>query len=100
MSNNPVIGADGIQVWWVDGKLHRIDGPAIIHADGSQQWWVDGKKHRIDGPAYVDADGTQEWYVKDRNITNEVRKWMKSCDITYPFSNEEDVMLFAMRWVE
>ena len=100
MSNNPVIGADGWQQWWVDNKIHRIDGPAYIAADGSQQWWVDGKKHRIDGPAIIGADGSQEWYVKDRNITKEVRKWMKSCDITYPFSNEEDAMLFAMRWVE
>ena len=100
MSNNPVIDADGTQVWWVDGKLHRIDGPAIIHADGSQQWRVDDKLHRIDGPAIIGADGSQEWYVKDRNITNEVRKWMKSYDITYPFSNDEDAVLFTMRWVE
>ena len=72
----------------------------VIYADGTQEWWVDDKRHRIDGPAIIHADGTQVWYVKDRNITNEVRKWMKSYDITYPFSNDEDAVLFTMRWVE
>ena len=99
MSNNPVIDADGSQQWRVDGKLHRIDEPAYVDADGWQQWWVDNKKHRIDGPVIIGADGKQEWWVDGKDITKEVRKWMKSCDITYPFSNEEDAVLFAMRWV-
>jgi hypothetical protein len=42
--------ANGSKHWYVDGKHHRIDGPAIEYANGSKHWWVDGKRHRIDGP--------------------------------------------------
>ena len=34
---------DGTQEWRVDGKLHRLDGPAIIGADGRKEWWIYGK---------------------------------------------------------
>src|SRR5690606_35934759 len=51
------VGADGIQAWHVNGKLHRdpIDGigqPAYVWADnGTQEWWVYGRHHRLNGPA-------------------------------------------------
>ena len=34
---------DGTQEWFLNGKLHREDGPAII-AGGYQVWFLDGKK--------------------------------------------------------
>jgi len=39
--------------WMLNGKRHRIDGPAYIWedgpaytiwADGTQEWWVDGER--------------------------------------------------------
>ena len=38
--------------WLVNGKHHRIDGPAI-YDNANEEWWVDGKRHRIGGPAVV-----------------------------------------------
>jgi len=35
---------DGTEEWWLDGKLHREDGPAIINANGRQEWWLDGEQ--------------------------------------------------------
>lgn len=33
----------GIQTWELPGgKLHRLDGPALIFADGTRFWHVDG----------------------------------------------------------
>ena len=46
---------------WVDGKLHRIDGPAVEQADGMRWWFQNGKFHRLDGPAVEDADDNREW---------------------------------------
>lgn len=48
--------------WYKNGKLHRLDGPAIELADGIKEWFKDGKRHRLDGPAIERADGTKEWY--------------------------------------
>ena len=60
-----VIYANGGKVWWVDGKRHRVDGPAIEYANGDKVWWVDGKLHRVGGPAVEYADGTKKWYVRN-----------------------------------
>ena len=57
------VGLDGSKIWFVDGKVHRIDGPAIEYLDGSKSWYVDGKLHRIDGPAIEYANGKKEWFI-------------------------------------
>jgi len=58
-----VVCLDGTKKWCVDGKFHRLDGPAIEFADGMKEWWVDGKCHRLDGPAIEYPDGTKKWYI-------------------------------------
>ena len=59
---------DGSKRWYVDGKLHRVDGPAVEWHDGTKQWFVDDKRHRVDGPAWEGFDGSKEWYVDDRFV--------------------------------
>ena len=56
------VSDNGDKEWFLNGKLHRVDGPAIEYADGSKRWFLDGKLHRVDGPAIEDADGSKEWY--------------------------------------
>jgi hypothetical protein len=34
--------APDVEEWWVHGKLHRINGPAVTLIDGEMQWWRDG----------------------------------------------------------
>jgi hypothetical protein len=34
-------------------------------------WYVDGKKHRIDGPAYMDSSGLHEYYIDGEFMTIE-----------------------------
>ena len=34
-----------------EGLLHREDGPAVIYKNGPKCWYLNGKRHRIDGPA-------------------------------------------------
>jgi len=39
--------------YYVDGVLHRENGPAVINNDGSKAWYWKGMLHRDDGPAIV-----------------------------------------------
>jgi len=54
---------NGTKKWYLNGKLHREDGPAIEYADGSKSWWLNGKRHREDGPAIEWASGSKYWYL-------------------------------------
>jgi hypothetical protein len=56
----------GSKQWCLDGKLHRVDGPAYEGADGRKRWWLNGKLHRVDGPAWEGADGTKEWFLNGK----------------------------------
>jgi hypothetical protein len=35
--------------------------PAIEWADGTKEWYINGQLHREDGPAIEWANGTKEW---------------------------------------
>jgi hypothetical protein len=69
-----VIEANGLKRWYVDGKLHRIAGPAVTHPTGeyfgkhddpgphpAEEWWQNGQRHRIGGPATIFLDGSYQW---------------------------------------
>ena len=53
---------DGTKAWTLDGKLHRIDGPAVEWTDGTKEWYLDDKLHRTDGHAIEWPDGSKEWW--------------------------------------
>ena len=40
-----------INDWYLNGELHRTDGPAVEYANGNKYWYLNGKFHRTDGPA-------------------------------------------------
>ena len=67
--SNPRIDKDGNKRWYVDGKLHRLDGPAVEGSNGTKSWWVDGKPHRLDGPACEYANDDKRWYVNGKRIS-------------------------------
>jgi len=33
----------GERVWYLNGKQHRLDGPAIDYGNELKEWWVNGK---------------------------------------------------------
>jgi len=37
--------ADGDKYWYLNGKLHREDGPAVEWADGYKSWYLNGTKY-------------------------------------------------------
>jgi hypothetical protein len=64
----------GDKCWYLNGKLHREDGPAIEYANGAKSWWLNGKKHREDGPAVEYVSGSNYWYLNDKRLTEEEHK--------------------------
>ena len=60
---------DGTKFWYLDGKRHREDGPAVEYADGSRYWYLSDKLHRTDGPAIEHTNGTKLWYLDDKEYT-------------------------------
>ena len=54
--------SNGHKEWWLNDKRHRLDGPAIEWSHG-KQWWVNNKLHRSDGPAVERSNGDNEWWV-------------------------------------
>ena len=75
MRNGMIEDADGTREWWVNGELHRDDGPAVENVDGTRMWWVNGKIHRTDGPAIEYLDGTREWWFNGQKYT--FSYWLK-----------------------
>jgi len=61
--------SNGDKAWFLNGKLHREDGPAIEWANGHKEWWLNGKLHREDGPARELANGTKEWSLNNERTT-------------------------------
>ncbi len=54
----------GDRFWFLNGKMHSADGPAADCADGSRVWYQHGSLHREDGPAMVRSDGCKEWWFR------------------------------------
>jgi hypothetical protein len=58
--------ANGDKYWYLNGKFHREDGPAVEFANGAKYWYLNGKFHREDGPAVEYANGTKYWYLNGK----------------------------------
>ena len=68
------VDESGNKYWYLNGKPHREDGPAIEWANGSKEWWLNGKRRREDGPAVERADGIKEWWLHGQKVTEEEHK--------------------------
>jgi hypothetical protein len=64
----------GDKVWYLEGKLHRTDGPAVEYSNGTKVWYLKGKRHRINGPAVEYSDGAKMWYLEGKELTEEQHK--------------------------
>ena len=53
-------------VYYVNGKLHREDGPAVEWFNGDKDWYLNGKLHREDGPAIESVTSNKLWYLNGK----------------------------------
>ena len=65
MNDGLYISESGHKRWYLNGKFHREDGPAVQYSSGSKFWYLNGLQHRTDGPAVEYPDGTKRWYLND-----------------------------------
>ncbi len=114
---------NGFSQWWLDGRLHRLDGPAVQHHTlGFWQWFAYGKRHRVDGPAIYNSNGQREWYINGElsrcdgpaviHANGDVEWWLggvnlNSYDIEawakenkIDISTEEGSVAFKLTWME
>jgi len=61
----------GNRFWYLNGKCHREDGPAVECSNGTREWHLNGKLHRTDGPAIERSNGDCSWYLNGVEVTKE-----------------------------
>ena len=88
---------DGDKSWFINGKLHRSDGPAIEYEDSYKEWYLNGERHRTDGPAIEWPEGDKEWYLNGTEYTEgeylkEVTRLTDSCIIESSTNKLEQTM--------
>lgn len=66
-----VVFKNGTEYWYLNGKRHRIGGPAITTSGETKVWFVNGLKSREDGPAVERKDGRVEYWLKGIEYTRE-----------------------------
>ena len=91
----------GTKTWWLNGKLHRKDGPAVKTYNGTKSWYINDKRHREDGPAIEWSFGTKQWYINDKlhredgpaveYLDGEGEWWLNGIEVT------EEVFYFIMK---
>ena len=78
------VDTNGTRCWYLNGNLHREDGPAIEYANGNREWYLNGNLHREDGPAVEYAHGAHYWYLNGEEYTEEefIKKTSKVKELT------------------
>ena len=83
------VWASGNKVWYLNGKLHREDGPAIECVNGTKEWYLNGKLHREDGPAVEYSNGTKLWWLNHEKVNPETIVDLWLAKNIYCFYNRE-----------
>jgi hypothetical protein len=60
------VGKHGTVLYELNGKLHRLEGPAVEWPDGYKAWFKFGFRHRLEGPAVEWPSGAREWFENGR----------------------------------
>ena len=63
---------DGHIMYYKKGTsiFHNPYGPAIISKNCTQHW-IENKIHRLDGPAIIYCDGEEKYYINSEYLTEE-----------------------------
>ena len=95
----PVMEIDdyGNRRWYINGRHHREDGPAIEWIDGTKMWIINGELHREDGPAIEYSDGTKRWYINNKHI--DLEEIIKNNPDGYGPWSSSDLAKFKLKYL-
>jgi len=70
----------------------------VEYPSGMIEYYLNGKRHREDGPAVVWDDGTIKYFINDKEITKEVKEWIIENNIPEDCKdwNKSDKILFKL----
>jgi len=63
----------GVQEYWLNGKLHRENGPArkLLNSE-YKEYWLNGERHNKNGPAIEFGGGfIKVWYLNGEEYSEE-----------------------------
>lgn len=60
---------------WDDVHPENFTG-ILVFPSGDRFWYLDGKFHRLDGPACEYIDGYEEYWICDEFIDDETAYWL------------------------
>ena len=63
-----MIDTNGDKHWYLNGKRHRENGPAVEYANGDKVWYLNGLRHREDGPACEYVNGKTRYWINGKHI--------------------------------
>jgi hypothetical protein len=68
MDNEPIleINSAGTKRWYLNGRRHRIDGPAVESAGGYKIWCLNSKSYKFD-----------DWLTANTYISEEEKLMLK-----------------------
>jgi hypothetical protein len=76
-----------------NGKLHCVDGPAVVDPKGGtteRLWYQHDKLHRTDGPAREwPKEGIKEWYFEGKKVEPMFHECKVDEDGTKKYYNEK-----------
>ena len=80
--------ANGHTFWYLNGKFHRDDGPAVEYSNGWKYWYQHGRRHRDNGPAVEHANGFKEWWLNGNELsTEEFGQWLMKKELREKLSS-------------
>ena len=71
----------------------------IEYPSGTLRYYLNGIIHREDGPAIIWNDGTLFYFINDNDITKEVNDWIKENNIPKVWNNSHK-LLFKLAFVK
>jgi len=77
-----------------------IEYTVKVHDNGSRCWYLNGNLHREDGPACEFTNGTREWWLNDEEYTEEefIKKTTKVKELTV--AEIESLLGYAVKVVK
>ena len=53
------------------GLYHNPYGPAFISSDGNEEYYIENKLHRLDGPARMWVNNYEEYWINHEPLSKE-----------------------------